>query len=455
MSLFMFLEADALDKRFQARGQQIRIRKGADPDSISNEVTRNRQPVRRPYRGIQIKDDTYATLSVLSSNGSTIPLVSSSAFDGEQGSVKDYSDFILNSVTDERSEKQQIVETFGDSFIFFFGERPRVVTFTGVLINTEDFNWRSQFWYNYDNHLRGTKLVQKAARAFLSYDSVVVSGYPISARATDDSNRPYEIPFSLTMFVTNYEDYSSIGSTSFPTNGGLPDLDLLNRELEERHGQFVNSTAQVRQKAVDVLTSAGSGFRGFMIDALKKADRVSNLVEGSFDTLTNLLAGRVVRVPLGIAGAVASAGDAQVAAGSLTEETLRQLKAIGSVNLRVIGAGKFTPINERTFRTRFSANWDEYPLRDAQPDIPLSFQKTLAFNRAVNTAYGKGKDAALLAVAASAAVESTILTTMADIVKFTKKGFALAANVEAAIEDPGPVLLGQLGLSGISSITPG
>ena len=49
------------------------------------------------------------------------------SMDGDKMRSTVNSNFLIQAVTEERMEKQQVVETFGESFIFFFGERPRVI----------------------------------------------------------------------------------------------------------------------------------------------------------------------------------------------------------------------------------------------------------------------------------------------------------------------------------------
>ena len=140
--------------------------------------------VRRPFRGIEIKEDTYSIMKVIQSNGREIPLVdsggsvqsqsggSTTAGSGVPGRTQkrggtrtyNYSNFIIQNISESRQEKSQILETFGDTYIFFFGERPRILQVTGLLFNTLDFNWRTEFWVNYEETLRGSKLVERDAR---------------------------------------------------------------------------------------------------------------------------------------------------------------------------------------------------------------------------------------------------------------------------------------------------
>jgi len=195
-------------------------------------------PVRRPLRGIEIKDDRYATLRVIKADGTDIPFLDSGSIrsKSQAGSANlqqntapgsssaassiIYSNFILQNVDDARQEKSQLMETFGDTYVFFFGERPRILQVSGLLFNTLDFNWRSEFWKNYETVFRGTKLVEQNARLYLQWDDIIVEGYVLGAQAQDVADLPYHIPFSFTLFVTNHTYLSAIGDDMYPVRYG-------------------------------------------------------------------------------------------------------------------------------------------------------------------------------------------------------------------------------------------
>jgi len=197
-------------------------------------------PVRRPLRGIEIKDDRYATIRVIKSDGTNIPLLDSGSTTSRSSAGLDdpwqgpsptpgassaasslvYSNFILQNVDDVRQEKSQLMETFGDTYVFFFGERPRILQVSGLLFNTLDFNWRSEFWKNYETVFRGTKLVEQNARLYLQWDDIIVEGYILGAQAQDVADLPYHIPFNFTLFVTNHTYLSAIGDDMYPVRYG-------------------------------------------------------------------------------------------------------------------------------------------------------------------------------------------------------------------------------------------
>lgn len=183
--------------------------------------------VRRPTRGFEIKPETYAIIRVALQDGTFLPVIDAA---GEIVNTQDslgytthYSNFIINTVQEDRREKQQIVESFGDTYIFFFGESPRVYNVSGILLNTQDFNWRAEWWENYERYFRGTRLVEHGARLYLIYDDLIVEGYMLGASAVENADNPYVIQLNFQLFITGYTNVSLIGDTNFPRPDGFVD----------------------------------------------------------------------------------------------------------------------------------------------------------------------------------------------------------------------------------------
>lgn len=178
------------------------------------EEAAQRTRVRRPLRGLEIKEDTYAYIKLVKIDGTSIELVDSSS---ETGYSKEYSNFILQSVQETRMERQQIIETFGDSYLFLFGDSPRMLQVQAMLVNSHDFNWKAEFDYNYDNYLRGTKSIEKGARTYLFYDENVVEGYILNANTSYESQMQMQVQLQFQFFVTNHRNISLIKN-----NGDFP-----------------------------------------------------------------------------------------------------------------------------------------------------------------------------------------------------------------------------------------
>jgi hypothetical protein len=297
--------------------------------------------VRRPVRGFEIKDDTYAIIKVLKANGDPIPLtdaggtksgtsgtktgagsktLSPDSRSSSLASSNSYSNFFIQRVDESRQEKSQILETFGDSYIFFFGERPRLLNISGLLMNTLDFNWRTEFWYNYENVLRGTKLVEQNARIYLYFDDIVVEGYMLGASARDDSEMPYHIPFSFQLFVTSHMYLSTVGDDAYPVTHAvsipsMPDLtqvysasDL--KAYAQAAADYTSTTEAVRnaiEASANAQSSAGASSQGaasgssMFQAALTMGLQAQNLT--FLSVVNRYFQNRKMRFPKGIAGA--------------------------------------------------------------------------------------------------------------------------------------------------------
>ena len=241
---FIELTVDAFDTQFrQQSGDKQPTRLGAGLTSV-----------RRPLRGIEIKDDTYAVIRVIRATGEEVQLVSSSA---KGGHSRGYTNFLLQNVTENRDEKVQIVETFGIPYIFLYGQHPHMIEVDALLLNTLDFNWEAEFWANYDQYLRGTKCVENGARVYLFYDDNIVEGYMIRANATKSSaNKGQEIPLHFTMVLTNYSNVTMVDSSTYPIRnsssaGYAADNTNARPDTSTPWGSDGNATLPVRSDITD------------------------------------------------------------------------------------------------------------------------------------------------------------------------------------------------------------
>lgn len=250
---------------------------------------------------MQIKQDTYATIRVVSAEGEDLLMVDgggSRVTDG-LGQTMKYSNFILQSVQEARIEKQQIIETFGDDYVFFFGEKPRIVTFSGVLVNSADFNWKNEWWKNYDELFRGTRLVEENARLYIYYDDVVASGYVMSSQTQLESGSPHVVPFSFQLFVTDQVDISNVGSVLFQNyTTGVPP--------EPASFSGVSSAADqaVKEKTLrDAIGSTG-GLNAFLAKARGLANNADFRTQQILEDVRNTLFGRSIVYPQDLSTAV-------------------------------------------------------------------------------------------------------------------------------------------------------
>lgn len=382
MPTFIEITPDPFAEQFRKGTQGDANEDGSGAGSLRS--SRSFAHVRRPVRGIVLKDDTYATLQVRKADGTVIPLLDGGGlFDDKNnpgvGLSEQYSNFILQNIQEERAEKTQVVQTFGAPFIFFFGEHPRVIQGSGVLINTEDFNWRAEFWENYDNNLRGSKCVQKKTRITLAWDDIVVEGYFIAASATENANEPGYVNFSFQIFLTNYANVSAIGASDFPRGSfeanlnpdevDIPALNVL---------PAASSTQTVRQ--LNIANSRQQSNRGSLFQSLR--DGISQVAsfEGRLEALFNLTdrfidTGKRVRVPRGFTGGSAFDVETQIALASVNPASQRVLirKTVNGQDYYVQGRnGKLaSPVRFGKFRDSEDEYIARFPQTGNDPTRPI------------------------------------------------------------------------------------
>ena len=173
--------------------------------------------VRRPLWGMVSKSVRMAYLTVVTKDGKTIGTYNSSA---PGGVGAENSNFLMSAVEISRQERAQILSTFGDTYTFFFGQTPQVLSISGFLFNTTDFNWKEEWLENYENYLRGTRCVETRSRVYLGFDDTLVEGYILGTGASLQSEQPDLAPFNFSLLVTNWVSLSMQQQREQPASAG-------------------------------------------------------------------------------------------------------------------------------------------------------------------------------------------------------------------------------------------
>lgn len=154
-------------------------------------------------RSIATKKDQEATIRLIAN---TKAFSQTGAKPGGSTPLKNiippYTKFFLESVSEDRAEKAQIVETFGSFIAFFFGARPEVYQFGGRLLNAQNHDWKNDFQEAYEYFLRGTKCVAHDATVMMQYDDVLVQGFLMNCHLEYHAITNNQCPFSFSMLVT-------------------------------------------------------------------------------------------------------------------------------------------------------------------------------------------------------------------------------------------------------------
>lgn len=255
---------------------------------------------RRPLRGIQLRRDQVAYITIIDKYGKHIPLVDAGGEEDELGvgrSVR-YTNFLVQSYAAQRKEKQQIIQTFGEDFTFFYGEQPKIYNVNGILMHTADFNWRNEFLYNYDNYLRGTKLVERKARAYIIQGGLMWEGYLIGFAHQESSAQPYHVSFSFQFLLTAETIVDNVGDVSFPQFEfeGYTSQPWAFRALLEDYERNRSVLPRKTNFAQDLAAFIQTGSAGFEQDFVRASPLRSKISDNTDEylggaTLTPLISG--------------------------------------------------------------------------------------------------------------------------------------------------------------------
>lgn len=346
----IFVQADPFAGRarktaeYVPRADVVRVgdAPATSPDREQQQILSALQSMPRPTLGVQVKPNTPAYAQVIDKNGNAIDLLNrSSSFNSGSVTTNDsgkvWTSWMLQAVREERMEKTQLVETFGDSYLYAYGEKPRSLQFQGLLLNTDDYDWKTDFWKNWEDNFRATRLVERQARMYIRFEDVLVEGYPINASVGQTADAPNAMPFSFLFFVTNYVNTQLLKGRRerppiFTTN--------LNLQAREQAGIDIRSEQQILQRRFSQV-----GLSEKITDAILSGDTPTKWAQ-----LGNLAA--LNGVNLGIDALKASAGGGTAALQSLSVDLARSSTSILQY-LAKIGVENGTGMSMQDFNAWF------------------------------------------------------------------------------------------------------
>jgi len=183
---------------------------GTGSKNLANLINDVRSRQKPPIRNMAQKDAP-AYITVVGYDESIAgDFNSSTAKFGEPTAISNK--FFLQSIGEAQQEKSQILETFGEPLVLFFGERTRVYTLRGTFLDAKRvesaglqdsvvYNWAAGFRKFYDERLRGTVLAEKNEIAILTVNDQVYMGYPTSLTINTDSRNPFTSSFTMSWVV--------------------------------------------------------------------------------------------------------------------------------------------------------------------------------------------------------------------------------------------------------------
>lgn len=115
---------------------------------------------------------------------------------GAEGSG--YDKFLLTGVSASLEEKLQVVEVFGDTEVaYYFGRAPMMFSLSGILIDSQDNPWFSNWLETYAGALRGTELAKNYELLKIVLPNMTIVGSIVSCRWDQQSANEVAVPFSI------------------------------------------------------------------------------------------------------------------------------------------------------------------------------------------------------------------------------------------------------------------
>ena len=119
---------------------------------------------------------------------------------------KAYVGFILTGVQESHSEKLEVVNLPGDTFAsYFYGASPRQFSFSGILVNTDQDQWRDAFEELYEKYLRGSVSSRNFSIVQISYNGRVVSGWLTNLSQQLNSDNDHYASFTFSVLVSRID----------------------------------------------------------------------------------------------------------------------------------------------------------------------------------------------------------------------------------------------------------
>ena len=356
--------------------QGLHVYDATDTATVAIEGVASSKFVRRPMRGIVVKKDTYASITVVTAGGAAGLSLRNSSH--PPGTPPNYtSNFVLQSVTETRNEKAQFVTTFGATYAFFFGEQPRIINCSAILPNTADFEWSKEWWLNYEERLRGTSLASTNTKVRLQYDEQVVTGYLTNCTTIQTSMEPNSLQVNFSLFVesitrgggsreSDARAYRRSGTSDYLGVGALDDV-------QDTALLADSSTAAVRKTNIK-LSPLSAGAPGAMSKFLSALNEIDAAMDNGVRKIRNALYGRNLVVPVSFTSSRASR--AIFASGSASED-LAGLEVTNFFGASLLAFSDGTPRpgqNSVTLRTNTDGFLALDAARKVQNDAAFNFQ---------------------------------------------------------------------------------
>lgn len=154
------------------------------------------------------------------SDSNPYELMSYAATMAAKGTSYGYDKFLLTGVSGSFSEKLQVTEVFGDGEVcYYFGRQPMMIGFSGILIDSPDNTWFTDWMRMYSEFLRGSQLARNFELLKIVLPNMIVTGSITGMSWQQGSDRDTDIPFSFQFMATKIEPVPIVSPEMVYNNG--------------------------------------------------------------------------------------------------------------------------------------------------------------------------------------------------------------------------------------------
>lgn len=201
---------------------------------------------------------------------------------GETDLVSAYGRFFMQSIVEQDTEKYQVVETFTDFYVFFYGRRPPIYRYSGLLINDPNYRWVEDMKFMYDNYFRGSAASELGATTMVQYEGRQVFGQVLGFSIQQDAVNHKAVPFSLDVLVLDYQAIKFSDDISELLNTKTAELAQLRAQIQAELSlinQNQNTGAKLRAGKIFNGKAPASGPTSAADEAKKEVS--SNAIQGN------------------------------------------------------------------------------------------------------------------------------------------------------------------------------
>jgi hypothetical protein len=159
-----------------------------------------------------------------------------------------FNNFSLASVNEANNQIIKVHQNFSGYWnAFFFGESPRIFSFTGSFIDSKEYPYYQEFLTAYDKFLAGGKCIENNMTMKIIYDGRIVDGYIIGITTNNTAQQPFEKPFSFSVLI---RAAGWLRTNIVPQGDGSKYIRGLNylSNADRVRKSFLNGTLMISQK---------------------------------------------------------------------------------------------------------------------------------------------------------------------------------------------------------------